>query len=166
MTSRARLVSHGAGSKRRRDDGRSIKTLGGFARYVLLIGGYRDHRRERGGLHLRNARRQCAQADEPAALPVGTLAVGNFRMLVLGAILVNVRFAAVVLMMDVSRAKAVIVVREAVHDARGITDGKSGGGSQHAKQVEQGDCARHARFRRSGQAHEHRLYRPTELGRV
>src|SRR2546430_13019096 len=89
---RARLVSRVAGSKRKRGDGRSIETVGGFARYVLLIGGFRDHRGKRGGLDLGNACRQCAQADKPAALPVGTLAVGNFRMVVLDAILVKVRF--------------------------------------------------------------------------
>jgi hypothetical protein len=121
MTSGGRgLISRGAGSKRKRGDGRSIQAVGGSARDVLLIGGNRDQRRKHGGLDLRNACRECAQADQPAALPVGTLAVGGFRMLVAGAVGVNVRLATVMLMnvMDVSRPKAVIIISETVHDAR------------------------------------------------
>ncbi|MFL6832868.1 MAG: hypothetical protein ACJ8F0_09780 [Xanthobacteraceae bacterium] len=78
-------------------------------------------------------------------------------MLVSAAILMNVRFSALVLMVDVSGSKAVIIIGETFHDAGGVPDGKCGGGSQDAKQVEQGDCARHTRSRRSGQADEHRL---------
>ena len=80
-------------------------------------------------------------------------------MLVSAAILMNVRFSALVLMpmVDMSRSKAVIIIGETVHDARGVPNGKCGGGRQYAKQVEQGDCARHPRSRRSGQADEHRL---------
>src|SRR5207245_1752427 len=110
---RARLVSRDAGSKRQRGDGRSIETVGGFARYVLLIGGNRDQRREHRGLDLRNARRQCAQADQSTALPVGALAIRGFRMFVARAVLVNMRFAAV-MHVDMSRPETVIVIREAV----------------------------------------------------
>jgi hypothetical protein len=83
-------------------------------------------------------------------------------MLVSAAILMNVRFSALVLMrmVDVSGSKAVIIIGETVHDARGVPDGKCGGGGQYAKQVEQGDCARHPRSRRSGQPNEHQRLPP------
>lgn len=51
-------------------------------------------------------------------------------MIVSGAFLARVRFAGLMLMsvVDVRRAKAVIVIGEAVHDPRGVAHGKRGGG--------------------------------------
>src|SRR5260370_7499814 len=105
---RARLVSRDAGSKRQRGSGRSIETVGGFARYVLLIGGNRDQRREHRGLDLRNARRQCAQADQSTALPVGALAIRDFRMFVPRAPPLDARFS--LLTFAIHRTPAPIVI--------------------------------------------------------
>src|SRR3989442_1444912 len=127
---RARLVGRDAGSDRRRGDRRSIEAVGGLAGDAFLIGGHRGHGRQCRGLNFRNAGRQGAQANEPAALTAGTRA---FRVVVDRAVVVNMRTAGVLMstvpmsIVLMNRLEAVILIREAMGGARAVTEGKGGG---------------------------------------
>jgi len=75
-------------------------------------------------------------------------------MFVARAVLVNVRFAALVYM-DMNRLETVIVIQEAVRGTGAVTEGKGRGGSQYAEQIKQGEHARPLPSRRFGQPNEH-----------
>ena len=90
-------------------------------------------------------------------------------MFVARAVMVNVGVAAIVLvesvimavvlmaimLVDKGRSKTVIVVGEAVRGTGAVTEGKSGSRCQYAKQVEEGDRARHPAPCSPGQPNEH-----------
>jgi len=70
-----------------------------------------------------------------------------------------------IVLVGMSRPKTVIVVGEAVRCTGAVTEGKSGSRCQYAKQVEEGDRARHPAPCSPGQPNEHQPLPSTNASR-